>query len=168
MAEMRSEVEKHAGGLAEARAIDTARRLVTLDSGEIAYDFLILATGVTHAYFGHDDWEAHAPGLKTLDDALRMRRRVLIAFEKAERVSDPDARRRLLTFAIVGGGPTGVELAGAIAEMARHTLAHEFRSFDPACARVVLVEAAPGSSRCTRSHFSARRCGPSGSWGWTF
>ena len=129
--------------LADAKGIDTARRLVTLDSGEIAYDFLILATGVTHAYFGHDDWEAHAPGLKTLDDALRMRRRVLIAFEKAERVSDPEARRRLLTFAIVGGGPTGVELAGAIAEMARHTLAHEFRSFDPACARVVLVEAAP-------------------------
>jgi NADH:ubiquinone reductase (H+-translocating) len=129
--------------LADVRDVDVARKVVRLDSGEVAYDYLILATGAAHAYFGHDNWEAHAPGLKTLDDALLMRRRVLIAFEEAERVADPEARRRLLTFAIVGGGPTGVELAGAVAEMARHTLAHEYRSFDPASARVVLLEAAP-------------------------
>jgi NADH:ubiquinone reductase (H+-translocating) len=129
--------------LADVREVEVARKVVRLDSGEVAYDYLILATGAAHAYFGHDNWEAHAPGLKTLDDALLMRRRVLIAFEEAERVSDPEARRRLLTFVIVGGGPTGVELAGAVAEMARHTLAHEYRSFDPASARVVLLEAAP-------------------------
>jgi NADH dehydrogenase len=129
--------------LAELKEVDAARKRLRLDCGELDYDFLILATGATHAYFGHDDWEAHAPGLKTLDDALRMRRQVLMAFEEAERVADPDARRRLLTFAIVGGGPTGVELAGALAEIARHTLKHQFRSFDPASARVVLIEAAP-------------------------
>ena len=129
--------------LAEAREVDAARKVVRLDSGELAYDFLVLATGANHAYFGHDEWEAWAPGLKTLDDALRMRRRVLMAFEEAERVDDPDARRRLLTFLIVGGGPTGVELAGALAEIARHTLAHQFRSFDPASARVILIEAGP-------------------------
>ncbi len=129
--------------LADVRDVDVARKVVHFDSGEVAYDYVILATGASHAYFGHDNWEAHAPGLKTLDDALLMRRRVLIAFEEAERVSDPEARRRLLTFVIVGGGPTGVELAGAVAEMARHTLAREYRSFDPASARVVLLEATP-------------------------
>jgi NADH:ubiquinone reductase (H+-translocating) len=130
--------------LADVREVDAGRRRLRTDSGEVAYDFLILATGATHAYFGHDEWERFAPGLKTLDDALRMRRRVLLAFEQAEAASDPAERRRLLTFVIVGGGPTGVELAGALAEIARHTLAHQFRSFDPATARVILVEAAPG------------------------
>jgi NADH:ubiquinone reductase (H+-translocating) len=129
--------------LADAREVDTARRVLRLDEGEIAYDFLILAAGAAHGYFGHDDWEALAPGLKTLDDALTMRRRVLLAFERAEREPDSEARRRLLTFVIVGGGPTGVELAGALAEISRHTLARQFRSFDPKDARVILVEAGP-------------------------
>ena len=129
--------------LADARKVDVARRVVRLDGGELGYDFLILAAGVAHGYFGHDEWEALAPGLKTLDDALTMRRRVLLAFERAEREHDDDARRRLLTFVIVGGGPTGVELAGALAEISRHTLARQFRSFDPRDARITLVEAGP-------------------------
>jgi NADH:ubiquinone reductase (H+-translocating) len=129
--------------LAEAREVDVARKVLRLDSGEMAYDYLVLATGAAHAYFGHDEWEKDAPGLKTLDDALRMRRRVLVAFEEAERVEDPQARRHLLTFVVVGGGPTGVELAGALAEISRHTLAHQFKSFDPATARVILIEAGP-------------------------
>jgi NADH:ubiquinone reductase (H+-translocating) len=129
--------------LAQARAVDPGRRTLVLDSGELAYDFLVLATGATHAYFGHEEWEASAPGLKTLDDALRMRRRMLLAFEEAERTADPVERRRLLTFVIVGGGPTGVELAGALSEIARHTLAQQFRSFDPASARVILLEGSP-------------------------
>jgi NADH dehydrogenase len=129
--------------LAEAREVDATRRVVRLDGGEIGYDFLILAAGAAHGYFGHDDWEALAPGLKTLDDALTMRRRVLLAFERAERERDDGARSRLLTFVIVGGGPTGVELAGALAEISRHTLARQFRSFDPRSARVILVEAGP-------------------------
>ena len=129
--------------LADARKVDVARRVVRLDGGELGYDFLILAAGVAHGYFGHDEWEALAPGLKTLDDALTMRRRVLLAFERAEREHDDAARRRLLTFVIVGGGPTGVELAGALAEISRHTLARQFRSFDPRDARITLVEAGP-------------------------
>jgi NADH:quinone reductase (non-electrogenic) len=129
--------------LADVVAVDPVRRRLTLDSGGLEYDFLVLATGATHAYFGHDDWEPAAPGLKTLDDALRMRRRILLAFERAERASDPAERRRLLTFVVVGGGPTGVELAGALAEIARHTMARQFTSFDPASARIILVEAAP-------------------------
>src|SRR5919198_5517831 len=97
----------------EAKAIDVAKRMVRLeDASEVLYDYLIVATGATHSYFGHDDWAPYAPGLKTLDDALEIRRRVLLAYERAERESDPDAQRRLLTFVIVGGGPTGVELAG--------------------------------------------------------
>jgi NADH:ubiquinone reductase (H+-translocating) len=129
--------------LADARELEPARRVVRLDDGEIGYDFLVLAAGAAHGYFGHDDWQAFAPGLKTLDDALTMRRRVLLAFERAEREPDDGARRRLLTFVIVGGGPTGVELAGALAEISRHTLARQFRSFDPKDARVILVEAGP-------------------------
>jgi NADH dehydrogenase len=129
--------------LAEARAIDPSARTVTLDHGSITYDYLIVATGATHAYFGHPEWEALAPGLKTLDDALEIRRRMLLAYEIAERESDPDVRRRLLTFVVIGGGPTGVEMAGAIAEIARHTLAHEFRSISTAQSRIVLVEAGP-------------------------
>jgi NADH dehydrogenase len=129
--------------LAEVVAIDTGRRELTLDIGRLSYDYLIVATGATHAYFGHDDWQAYAPGLKSLEDAGRIRRRLLMAFEQAERTSDQAERRRLLTFVVVGAGPTGVELAGAIAELARFALARDFRSIDPRTASVVLVEAGP-------------------------
>ena len=128
--------------LAEARGVDLARRTVLLADGEVAYDALIVATGATHSYFGHADWEAHAPGLKTLEDALVIRRRVLLAYEKAERETDEAARRQWLTFVVIGAGPTGVEMAGTLAEIARLTLRKDFRRIDPASARVVLVEAA--------------------------
>jgi NADH dehydrogenase len=128
----------------EVAAIEPqSSRLLLADGRALAYDFLVLAAGATHAYFGHDDWAAHAPGLKTLDDALHIRRRILSAFERAEAEADPDARRAWLTFAIVGGGPTGVELAGTLAEIARHTLEREFRRIDPREARVLLLEAGP-------------------------
>jgi NADH dehydrogenase len=124
--------------------IDGATREVRLERGDaLRYDYLLLASGATHAYFGHDEWAPHAPGLKTLDDALHIRRRILSAFEQAEAESDPVAKRALLTFAIVGGGPTGVELAGTLAEIARHTLKREFRRIDPREARVLLLEAGP-------------------------
>jgi len=127
----------------EVTGIDAGRRVLRLENGdETPYDYLILAAGTTHSYFGHDDWAAYAPGLKTLEDALEIRRRVLAAFEHAERESDPVRRRAWLTFVVVGGGATGVELAGTFAEIARHTLAGEFRRIDPHSARVVLVEAA--------------------------
>jgi NADH dehydrogenase len=129
--------------LAEAVGIEPASRRVRLADGDLAYDHLIVATGATHSYFGHDDWSAHAPGLKTLDDALEIRRRVLFAFEAAERETDAERRRQWLTFVVIGGGPTGVEMAGAFAEIARHTLVRDFRRIDPRSARVVLVEAAP-------------------------
>lgn len=129
--------------LAEARAIEPAARRVLLDKGSLDYDYLILAAGAAHAYFGHADWSAHAPGLKTLDDALAIRREVLLAFEAAEREDDPREQCRLLTFAIVGGGPTGVELAGALAEIARRTLRRDFRRIRPESARVVLIERGP-------------------------
>ena len=130
--------------LAEARAIDPVARRVTLESGpDVAYDYLILATGAAHSYFGHDEWAARAPGLKTLDDAFEMRRRVLMAFEAAERELDPEAQKRLLTFVIIGGGPTGVELAGALAEIARQSLRNEFHRIRPESARIVLLEAGP-------------------------
>lgn len=128
--------------LAEVRAIDTAQQRVLLDIGEVPYDGLIVATGATHAYFGHDEWQAHAPGLKTLDDALAIRRKVLLAFERAERTRDPEEQRRLLTFVVIGGGPTGVEMAGSLAEIARHALAKEFRSIRPELARIVMLEGA--------------------------
>jgi NADH dehydrogenase len=129
--------------LAEARAIDAPERRVVLDRGELTYDYLLVATGAAHSYFGHQDWEARAPGLKTLDDALEIRRRVLLAYEAAERETDPAARVRLLTFVIVGGGPTGVELAGALAEIARYSLPQDFRSINPKSARILLIEAGP-------------------------
>ncbi len=129
--------------LGDVAAIDPSARRVTLDSGELAYDFLLLAAGATHSYFGHDAWESHAPGLKTIEDALEIRRRALIAFEQAEREQDAEARRQWLTFAVIGGGPTGVEMAGAFAEIARHSLARDFRRIDPRAARVVLIEAGP-------------------------
>ena len=129
--------------LAQADRVDLERRVLVLHDGEVPYDYLILAPGATHAYFGHDDWREHAPGLKTLEDALEMRRRVLLAFEQAEREQDRSLQRRLLTFVVVGGGPTGVELAGALAEISRHALAHDFRDIDPESARVILVEGGP-------------------------
>ncbi|MPZ16362.1 MAG: NAD(P)/FAD-dependent oxidoreductase [Luteitalea sp.] len=129
--------------LAEAQAVDRARRVVSLDIGELSYDYLIVASGAAHAYFGHDEWAQTAPGLKTLDDALVIRRRLLMAFERAEVTTDAETRRRLLTFVIVGGGPTGVEMAGAIAELARHTLAKDFRAINPRETRIILLEGAP-------------------------
>jgi NADH dehydrogenase len=127
--------------LADVRHVDPARRTVVLTDGEMGYDYLILATGATHAYFGRDEWRDVAPGLKTLEDALEIRRRVLLAFERAERESDPAKRKSLLTFVVIGGGPTGVELAGALAEISRQSLARDFRHFDPGSAQIVLVEA---------------------------
>jgi NADH dehydrogenase len=124
-----------------AQRVDLERRVVVADSAEYAYDYLLLACGAQHAYFGHEEWETHAPGLKSLSQATEIRRRVLEAFEQAEREVDNAARRRFLTFVVVGGGPTGVELAGAIGEMSRYTLAKDFRSIDPRQTRVVLVEA---------------------------
>jgi len=129
--------------LADVVGIDVDRRRARLSDGEIDYDFLVLAAGAGHAYFGHDDWEKDAPGLKTLEDAIEIRRRILLAFERAERETDAAVRRDLLTFVVVGGGPTGVELAGAIAEISRHVLVSDFRAIDPREARVVLVEAGP-------------------------
>jgi NADH dehydrogenase len=127
--------------LAEAVAIDASTKRVLLADGEVPYDYLILAAGARHSYFGNDGWEAHAPGLKTLEDALEIRRRALLAFEEAEREEEPEARRAWLTFVVIGGGPTGVEMAGAFAEVARHSLARDFRRIDPRAARVILVEA---------------------------
>ena len=127
--------------MAEIRGIDTGKRLVLMDSINIPYDFLVLATGATHSYFGHDEWAEAAPGLKRIEDATRIRRRILIAFERAELTSDEAERRRLLTFVIVGAGATGVEMAGAITEVARQTLAMDFRRIDPKASRIVLIEA---------------------------
>jgi NADH:ubiquinone reductase (H+-translocating) len=129
--------------LADVRAIDPSRQVVVLTDGVIEYDYLIVASGSTHAYFGHDEWRVRAPGLKTLEDALDIRRRVLLAFERAERESDPERQQRLLTFVVVGGGPTGVEMAGALAEISRKSLARDFRHFDPSSARITLLEAGP-------------------------
>jgi len=129
--------------LGEATAVDLAARKVILADGEVPYDYLVVATGATHSYFGHDDWARFAPGLKTIEDALEMRRRILLAFEAAERETDPARRSAWLTFVVIGGGPTGVELAGALAEIARRILSTDFRGIDPASARVVLLEAGP-------------------------
>jgi NADH dehydrogenase len=128
---------------AAVQRVDVDGRSVVTDSGEFKYDYLLLACGSQHAYFGHEEWERYAPGLKTLPQATEIRRRVLEAFEAAERDQNLEARRRHLTFVVVGGGPTGVELAGAIGEMSRYTLARDFRSIDPRQTRVILIEAGP-------------------------
>jgi NADH:ubiquinone reductase (H+-translocating) len=129
--------------LAEATAVDVAAKRLVLADGSLDYDILIIATGATHAYFGHDEWSEHATGLKSLRDALHIRQHVLMAFEIAEREPDEARRRAWMTFVIVGGGPTGVELAGTLAEVSRQTLARDFRRINTASARVILVEAGP-------------------------
>jgi NADH dehydrogenase len=126
--------------LGEVTSIDLAAKIVHLADGDLAYDYLILATGATHSYFGHPEWEVAAPGLKTIEDALEIRRRVLVAFEAAERETDAEAQKAWLTFVIVGAGPTGVELAGALSEIARHTMTRDFRRINPSSARVILLE----------------------------
>jgi len=129
---------------ANVNGVDAQNKRVVLEDGDsVPYDTLVLATGVRHAYFGHDEWEPFAPGLKTLEDATTLRRRILVAFERAEKEQDPERRAALLTFVIVGAGPTGVELAGTIAELAKDTLAPDFRNIDTNKTRVVLIEAGP-------------------------
>jgi NADH:ubiquinone reductase (H+-translocating) len=128
--------------LDEVTRVDTLRNRVALASGgEVAFDWLILATGARHSYFGRDEWAAHAPGLKSIEDATAIRRNVLLALERAETETDPERRRALLTFVVIGGGPTGVEMAGAIAELARRSVSQDFRSITPHCSRVLLIEA---------------------------
>jgi NADH dehydrogenase len=127
--------------MSKVSGVDAAAHEVVTDSGRVGYDHLVLATGARHAYFGRDDWAPFAPGLKKIEDATAIRRRVLLAFERAEASDDPDERQALLTFVVIGGGPTGVEMAGAIAELARTALAADFRRIEPGTARVVLVEA---------------------------
>ncbi len=129
--------------LAKATDIDKERREVVLEDRRVPFDYLIVATGARHAYFGHDEWEEFAPGLKKIDDATELRRRILLSFEQAEIATDETERRRLLTFVVIGGGPTGVEMAGAIAELARMALARDFRHIDPRQTRVILIEAGP-------------------------
>jgi NADH dehydrogenase len=129
--------------MAEVEAVDLAGRFVVTGAGPISYDYLVIATGATHSYFGHDDWAKFAPGLKRIEDATRIRRSILLAFEQAELAGDDAERQRLLTFVIVGGGATGVEMAGAIAEIARETLANDFRRIDPRNSRIILLEAGP-------------------------
>lgn len=143
--------------LAEAQHVDVEKRVVTLDHGEaLGYDFLIVATGLKHDYFGHPEWERHAPGLKTLYEALEIRNRVLLAFEAAERITDPDEKRAFLTFVVVGGGATGVELAGQLAEISRTALRGDFRTIDPSTARIMLVEGADRIFRDYAPSLSAR------------
>ena len=126
---------------AHVHAIHPDARCVETSHGMLPYDYLLVATGTRHAYFGHDEWAQHAPGLKSIEEATDIRRRVLWAYERAEMEIDAEARKALLTFVVVGGGPTGVELAGALGEMSRFTLARDFRNIDPALARVILIEA---------------------------
>src|SRR5712671_7542831 len=129
--------------LGKVTGIDVAGKAVLIDEKRVAYDQLVIATGARHAYFNHEEWEQFAPGLKKIDDATDIRRRILLAFEHAENSSDPGEQQRLLSFVIVGGGPTGVEMAGAIAELARRALSTDFRNIDPRSARIVLVESGP-------------------------
>ncbi len=129
--------------MADVTAVDSQARRLTTSSGPIDYDYLIVATGATHAYFGNDAWASHAPGLKTVEDALDIRRRILLAFERAEASSDPEEQQRHMTFVVVGAGPTGVELAGSIAEIATQTLRGQYRSIDTTRSRIVLLEAGP-------------------------
>jgi len=129
--------------LAEVESVDVETRKVKTKDQVFEYDYLILATGARHSYFGHDEWEKLAPGLKSLEDAVELRRRILLAFEFAERTTDEAARKAAMTFVVIGGGPTGVEMAGAIAEISRYTLAKDFRSIDPSEARVILIEGTP-------------------------
>ncbi|MBV9543576.1 MAG: FAD-dependent oxidoreductase, partial [Chloroflexi bacterium] len=140
---LRAILRKHRNArvmLGEVTEIDTHAKTVKLaDGAELDYDYLVVAAGSRHSYFGHTQWESLAPGLKSLEDALEIRRRILLAFERAEREPDAARRQALLTFVIVGGGPTGVELAGAIAEIARHTVRRDFRTFDPRQAKVILI-----------------------------
>src|SRR5499427_6937124 len=146
--------------LATVSAIDVEQNEVMADGRRIPFDYLIVATGARQAYFGHSDWAQHAPGLKTIDDAMFFRRRILLAFEKAETEPDPDERRRLLNFVVVGGGATGVELTGAIAELAKSALASDFRAIDPRSARIVLVEAGPRVLRQFDVAFRLRSTSP--------
>ena len=129
--------------MAKVIGVDTTARIVHTDELDLPYDYLVLASGVTHAYFGHDEWASVAPGLKQLEDARHIRARFLLAFERAETANDPALRHKLLTFAVVGGGPTGVEMAGSMAEVAKQTLKSDFREIDPRMSRIVLIEAGP-------------------------
>src|SRR6266576_2884678 len=129
--------------LEEVQNFDLARRVVKTSEQELAYDYMVVAAGATHAYFGHDEWEPYAPGLKTIEDALEIRRRVLLAFELAERQTAAGDTAAPINFVVVGAGPTGVELAGTLAEICRHALTHEFRNIDPARAHILLLEGGP-------------------------
>src|SRR5881392_3988407 len=126
--------------LAEVKSVNVAAKTVDIGDRKISYDYLVLATGARHSYFGHNEWEKLAPGLKSLEDAVEIRRRLLMAFEYAEKITDEAAKAAAMTFVVIGGGPTGVEMAGAIAEISRYTLAKDFRHIDPRSARVILVE----------------------------
>jgi len=145
--------------LGEATSIDTAKKIVQLADGEVAYDYLIVAAGATHSYFGHEEWQGAAPGLKTLEDAVEIRRRVLVAYEAAEREIDADECATWMTFVIIGAGPTGVEMAGALAEISRRVLERDFRRIDPGRARIILIEAGPRvlPAMSAESSKSARR-----------
>jgi NADH dehydrogenase len=151
--------------LADVTAVDLDAREVVLDDSRLGYDYLILAAGAREAYFGHDEWKEIAPGLKTLDDALLIRRRIFLAFESAERETDPAKQRALLTFVVVGGGPTGVEMAGAIGEIAHYALQKDFRSIDPDSARIYLIEAGPRILATFPEHLARKAHGFLGSLG---
>ncbi|QDU37849.1 NADH dehydrogenase-like protein [Maioricimonas rarisocia] len=142
--------------LGEVTGFDVDRRRVLLRDGELDYDSLVVAAGSTHSYFGHNEWESHAPGLKSVEDATRMRKKILLAFEAAEREPDPERRRAWLTFVLVGGGPTGVELAGALSEIARHTFRKDFRHIDPAEANIIIVEAADKPLHVYSDHLAGK------------